>query len=222
MIIVSILAVVAAITIPHLRSPRVQANEQAAITMLERVLAAQQYAKEQRLIDSNQDGMGEFGFFQELTGMRNTRCDTDGDSIADAESAVAVDPPALAGSVFIDGHGRVLRSGYLFQMYLPDRVDDFQAERHNGISYPPVSALLSANHWACLAWPMSFGESGRRAFFVNQSGRILSCDNDRSRYAGNRLVPSPRSPLKPGGLYMTSSLAINSTGSDGNVWRSVR
>jgi hypothetical protein len=222
MIIVSIIAVVGAITIPRLRSPRLQANEQAAVTMLERVIAAQRYVRNHHLIDSNNDGIGEFGFFQELTGMRNTRVDTDGDSISDDESNVAVIPPALAGSVFIDGHGRVLRSGYLFQMFLPDRVDDFQAERHTGVPYPPVSALLSVNNWACLAWPVTCGESGQRVFFVNQTGLILECDNDVSRYTGSRTVPSPRSALKAGGLYMTSSLAINSTGQDGNVWRALR
>jgi hypothetical protein len=222
MIIVSIIAVVGAITIPRLRSPRLQANEQAAITMLERVIAAQRFVKDQSLIDSNNDGTGEYGYFQELTGMRNTRIDTNADSIADEESNVAVVPPAFAGSVFIDGHGRVLRSGYLFPMVLPDRVDEFQGERHTGASYPPVSAVLSGNNWACLAWPVSFGESGRRAFFVNQTGRILECDNDVSRYTGSRTVPSPRSALKPGGYYMTSSLAINSTGQDGNYWHTLR
>ena len=35
-----------------------------------------------------------------------------------------------------------------------------------------------ALYWCCYAWPVEHGVTGGRAFFVNQEGIVLQCDND--------------------------------------------
>jgi hypothetical protein len=88
--------------------------------------------------------------------------------------------------------GVVLRSGYCFQMYLPDvdcRGVPEAADGGQGPVWP--NGKLSEVIWCCYAWPTAYGKSGRRAFFVDQSGDVLATDNEAQRYSG--LAHAPRS-----------------------------
>ncbi len=73
---------------------------------------------------------------------------------------------------------------------------------------------------ACYAWPISYEGTGKRAFFVNQSGQILVCSNQRTHYSGTGNFPPRNAALAPGSpITMNGRLAINMIGYDGNFWR---
>ena len=59
---------------------------------------------------------------------------------------------------------------------------------------PPVSGLGvlhgNAQEWghACYAWPVTNGQTGRRAFVINQSGDLLQSDNAVQQYSGTAVT----------------------------------
>jgi len=73
---------------------------------------------------------------------------------------------------------QVQRSGYVFQMYLPDNARTPTSEGATGGftgSYP--SADNGEVLWCCYAWPVNFSQTGNRSFFVNQAGDIYQYNN---------------------------------------------
>ena len=67
--------------------------------------------------------------------------------------------------------GVVTRSGYIFQMYLPSAAAVGVPEGDTGgVGATAPDAVQSEVLWCCYAWPSSFGNSGKRTFFVNQTG----------------------------------------------------
>ncbi len=83
MIVTVGIGVIVGMAIPGLRSARITANEAAAISALKTISVAQAQVRTGGAIDSDLDGSGEYGFFQELSGVRNTRIDSTGDGLAD-------------------------------------------------------------------------------------------------------------------------------------------
>ena len=63
-----------------------------------------------------------------------------------------------------------------------------------GVSIAASNAEVA---WCAYAWPTSHGNSGNRAFFVNQIGDVLSCRNATQRYSGTTKVPSGRAASGP-------------------------
>ena len=68
MIVVAIIAIIASIAIPNLLSARLNANESAAIATLKTISSAQAQCQASGVIDANNNGAGEFGYFGELSG----------------------------------------------------------------------------------------------------------------------------------------------------------
>src|SRR5215813_5833431 len=68
LIVIAIIAVVAAMAIPKFQSARIAADETAAIGTLRAIYAAEIQVQASRSIDTNADGMPEYGYLGELTG----------------------------------------------------------------------------------------------------------------------------------------------------------
>ncbi len=52
----------------------------------------------------------------------------------------------------------------------------------------PANAAI---YWCCYAWPMDYGGSGTRAFFVDASGEVLQCANrSATPFDGNVRAPT--------------------------------
>lgn len=223
LVVMAIIAILASIAIPGLMSARINANESAAIATLKNLFSAQSQVKTSVSIDVNQNGVGEFGFFQELSGFRNVKASSGGGSVADSEGLQTVTPPVLSGAFgSVDASGRLMRAGYLFQLQLPGANGVPLREAGLAAAYPGIDAVFSENFWACFAWPTSFGTTGKRAFFVNQSGDILQTDNSLQRYSGTTTVPAFSAVLLPASsILMDATLAINRTTADGGIWKVV-
>lgn len=223
MIVVSIIAIIAAISIPSLITSRMLTNESAAIATLKNLSAAQAQCQAAGIIDGNQNGAGEYGFFGELAGGVGIR-------FAGTASTDRLSPPVLSGAFAnvstqsgLSG-GVVTRSGYLFQLYLPSATAAAVAEKGTGgVGSTAPDPMQSEVLWCCYAWPSSFGNSGKRTFFVHQAGDILNTKNLTQRYSGAIRVPDPTSAyLKDSGNAMGSTVASNTSGNDDQVWNVVQ
>jgi prepilin-type N-terminal cleavage/methylation domain-containing protein len=226
MIVVAIIAIIASIAIPNLLSARLNANESAAVATLKNISSSQAQCQASGVIDVNLNGAGEYGYFGELCGARGVRTSSGAPS-----TTTFINPPVLSGAfgqftsvTFAAGTpstgGAVLRSGYYFSMFLPTATSGFMPEAGTGGGSttnnpnPAQSEVL----WACYAWPVSRGNSGKRCFFVNQSGDVLASANvvAAAQYSGTTRGPHPNAAFI--GATMASTLATNATATIGDRW----
>lgn len=94
---------------------RINANEAAAIATLKNISSAQAQLQASGIIDANRNSEGEYGFFAELSGAAPLRKDSAG-GVTDR----VISPPVLSNAFAAVEASRVVRSGYAFQMFLPD------------------------------------------------------------------------------------------------------
>lgn len=216
MIVVSIIAIIASIAIPNLLSARLTANEAAAISTLKSISSAQVQCQASAAIDVNTNGAGEYGYFAELCGAVGVR-DASG-----SPSSERVTPPVLSGAFGNVNASRVMRSGYVFQIYLPNAAGTAVPEAATGgVGSPAPDPGMSEVLWCCYAWPGSRGGSGKRAFFINQNGDVIATNNN----AGTQLYNGSTNPPLPTAAFangtsgaLSSSVAVNQSGIDGGIW----
>jgi prepilin-type N-terminal cleavage/methylation domain-containing protein len=212
MIVVAIIAIIASIAIPNLLSARLNANESAAIATLKNISSAQSQCQASSVIDVNNNGSGEYGFFGELSGRTVVRNGTQ-----------TISPPVLSTAFGNVQTSRVVRSGYTFQMYLPlvtgagVSEDATGGDPDNGQAVDPSSAETM---WCAYAWPVVQGNSGKRTFFVNQGGDVLATNhNGGTPYNGTTTPPLFNAAFSAAGsAFMNVAVAANTAGQDGNVW----
>ncbi|MEC8252964.1 MAG: DUF2950 family protein [Planctomycetota bacterium] len=231
MIVVAIIAIIASIAIPNLLSARLNANESAAIATLKNISSAQSQCQASGVIDTNANGQGEYGYFGELSGRVGVRND------AGAASTNLITPSVLSaafGNIANDTTTTtVSRSGYNFQMFLPDANAAGVAEGGSGgVGSTAPDASQSEVLWCCYAWPNARGNSGNRTFFVNQSGDVLATNANATgvQYTGNGTtgtVPTFDAAFfdsdADGNDELSDSTAPANTttpglGNDGNTW----
>ena len=195
-------------------NPAMIANESAAIATLKNISSAQAQCQACAVIDTNANGAGEYGFFGELSGALALRKDDKG-----GVGEKKIQPPVLSAAFQKVANGRVVRSGYVFQMFLPDSKGNATAEAATGGSASiAIDSGGAEVMWCCYAWPAS-PKSGLRAFFVNQAGDVIACDNDGDRYCGNDKPPAPTAAYAAGTAgTMQSDVAANMAGIDGQRW----
>jgi prepilin-type N-terminal cleavage/methylation domain-containing protein len=209
MIVIAIIAIIAAIAIPNLLSARLSSNETAAIGTLRNVISGQSQFQTTARADENNNGIGEYGTFGEMSGGVGVR------------GAALLNPTVLSTAFrTVNANGEVARSGYLFAMYLPDVAGDGVPEAAGGGADPTIDADLAETTWCCYAWPANFGSTGNRTFFVNQGGDIIATEDDV--YSASGSGPASNSAFAPGGgATITGNVATGMTGRDGNFWRQV-
>ncbi len=224
MIVVAIIAIIAAMAIPKLLSARLAANEAAAIATLRTISTAQAAFRSTSAIDTDGDGAGEHAYLAELAGQAPMRVCTAGAPAAGGANdflTPTILPPALG----LVQSGLVARSGYYFQMWLPDATYVGIPEQANGgcTSAPFPDPNCSEVAWACYAWPMEAGGTGNRAFFINQEGDLLGCTNRQTpQYsgdpAGGGAAPNYDEALMTAGDMSSHYRASMVGGNNGSVW----
>jgi len=229
MIVVAIIAIIASIAIPKLMSARLAANEAAAIATLRSVSSAQAQVQSSGAIDTDADGAGEYGYFAELAGAVPMRISDNAvpPAVPAGQGGTAADilSPAILPSAFgnVSG-GLVSRSGYYFQMWMPDSTFQGVAEdaagggaANAGGTATDINANNSEIMWCCYAWPMDVGATGNRAFFVNQEGDLLQCQN---RQAAPFTGPAAGPAFQDAYLLtdMSSGLRVGVAGPTGSIW----
>ena len=197
-----------------LLSVRAMANESAAIATLKNIRSAQSQCQASGVIDADGDGKGEYGFFGELSGKQPVRKDENG-----GVGTATITPPVLSTAFGKVLGRRVERSGYVFQMFLPAADGSAVGEASNGgadgIAVDPQRA---EELWCAYAWPVD-ETSGRRCFFVNQSGDVLATDNEAQGYFGRDKGPKPNAAFAQGSSgKLDAKRAADEVGGDGARW----
>ncbi len=230
MIVVAIIAIIASIAIPKLMSARLSANESAAISTLRSISSAQAQLQSSSAIDSDADGGGEYGYFGELSGVDPLRINAAGVPALGVVATDELDPSVLSASFGDVAGSVVVRSGYVFQMWLPDAAGDGVAELATGgadgaaLPDPDNGEIL----WACYAWPLEANTSGNRVFFINQEGDLLQMNNrvatPYSGAAGGPAFDAAFTAPAVGQAAMGAPLAVGpgNVANDGNLWTAVQ
>jgi len=219
---------------PQQSPPGLAENEAAALATLRQIAAAEARVKADGTIDTNCDGVGEYGYLAELAGTVPKRvCKYDYDGGKPAAGSTWTDiivRPLLRASL---GHTRfssVIDSGYRFMVWLPDsttngEVGAFREDFLGGKQAAPFpDPRNGAGLWCCYAWPLEAGVTGTRAFFVNQEGIVLQCDNKSSiPFSGQYRYPDFGEALQRT-RDMSSALRIGppAGGAHNTVWTLVQ
>jgi len=227
MIVVAIIAIIASIAIPNLLSARLNANESSAIATLKNISSAQAQCQASGVIDENANGAGEYGCFAELAGVADVRVPTT------SSATIRITPPVLStafGNIITTGTLQtVVRSGYVFSMYLPDATatgvnEIAQSTPGTGGGITGVDPTASEVMWCCYAWPSAYGNSGKRTFFINQGGDVLGTTAAVLQYNGATTLPAWNAAFDAAATApspvgrMDTPIAANKLGEDGNTW----
>ena len=226
MIVIAIIAIIAAIAIPNLLAAKLSANETAAIATLRNLASCQAQVQTSGKIDCDNDGIGEYGTFLEMTGTVAVRKGFTAGNPSTSNFAVQgtpVNPPILSPALAnIDANGFVTKSGYAFMIFLPDASNPAVWSNETG---PAASVALTADlgvdltetTWCAYAQPVAVGNSGNRRFFVYQSGDVMQSANDTTKYQGVQTPIAGNSAYRGAGI--TSQVAVGTKGNDGDVWK---
>jgi prepilin-type N-terminal cleavage/methylation domain-containing protein len=224
MIVVAIIAIIASIAIPKLMSARLAANEAAAIATLRSISSAEAQIQSSGSIDTDADGAGEYGYFGELSGANPMRVSAAGLPAAGAAADILV-PSILPSAFGVVQNSFVSRSGYYFQIWLPNNV-------FVGIAEDPAGGKAGAPFpdsnngeiiWACYAWPVGYNQTGNRAFFVNQEGDLLQCNNRQAAGPMTSTTTPPAFNEAYIGADMSTGIRVGVAGGAlGTIWTPVQ
>lgn len=180
-IIIVLILILAAIAIPGLLRARISANEGSAAAVLRSTAAAQCNFEKSCSVDQDNDGTGEHGVFNEMTGATNRRGSVDG-----KRELPALTVSDLSMALITTRAGHAAKSGYFFKMWLPGAGSPVT-------DHDPAQGALSCldykvleqddaiqqqeNRWICYAWPAIYRSSGVRAFVCDQSAEVYASAN---------------------------------------------
>ena len=178
MIVVAIIAIIASVALPRMAAARLSANEAAAISTMRGLMSAQAQFQSAAAVDTDGDGAGEYGSFAELAGLVPCRVSAGGVAAAGAVGVDELNPAILSAPFGIVTNSVTTRSGYVFQMFLPDAARAPMIEEANGGFAATFPDSNNGEYmWCAYAWPIQAGQTGNRAFFVNQSTEVIQTLN---------------------------------------------
>jgi type IV pilus assembly protein PilA len=233
LIVMAILAIIAAITIPNLLASKQSTNETAAIATLRHIVSSQAMASVSAKIDADNDGKGEYGTFLEMSGAVGVRKGFAAGSPPSADFSVkgiAIEPPVLSSAFAqVDAQGFTTKAGYAFMIFLPDSAPtaSFVHETNAGGmgaglagGTGRVGVDASETAWCAYARPMLLGGTGSRQFFTYQKGDILQSSNEVARGQGVASPPAANAAFLGAGI--TAPVAVGTKGNDGDVWKAAQ
>ncbi len=201
------LLTMAAIAVPNLQQARVETNESAAVSTLRAIHTAQQTFRSNALRDEDGDGDGEYGFLGELLGQPR-----------EGEKRARSATPLVSGGFQRQGRDYT-RGGYRFRVYLPAEDGSPVGEHEKTARLQRVDGDLSETVMVALAWPVSRGMSGHRAFYLDAEGRLFACLD--GPYAGDNAPPADIMSSQEKNLASRPLRDIEPT-RDGSRWVRVR
>lgn len=204
--------IAAAVLIPTMMRSPAMANESSAMATLKSIHIGQEQFKASNSVDLDVNGVGEYGFPQELAGM--SPCRTPG----------GLEGPSYAASPFIpaifgmcDEQGRSARSGYFIQVFLPGKEKALSGA--GGV--PAGDAELAPaqeQRWCAYAWPQQWGRSGHRTFFINQDGMLYATHTPAYSGENGPAASAAFAAQGPNADNLDGPLDDTQPGTDGNWW----
>ncbi len=213
-------SIMASVAIPKLLGARLSANESAAISTMRSIGMAQAQIQSSLALDSDADGIGEYGTMGELSGTRPLR---------DIEEHL--DPSVLSkslGQLIPDGCGGSVtnRSGYYIQVFVPGRGGVMVSDEP-GVSTTTLARIDSdgsESRWCAYAWPTDPGKTGNRTFFVDQNGSVYASTPNSNGAYGGLCNSGGNQPAHDAAYSLGSDSHMPSYGqasSDGNIWQMI-
>lgn len=199
--------VIAAIAIPGLLRARTSANENAAVGCLKSLCTSQYEFQNKKRVDQDRDGIGEFGFIQELAGISKVRSKNITDSL------IAHEELATSASA---NNGIATYKGYCFACYLPSSKEYLRESAPiTKMTLTKTAIDMQEKDFLIYAWPENYGSTGIKTFVINNNGQVFVSGNSKTCYSGKSKIPDFNAALiknknvwelKPG------------VGSDGETW----
>lgn len=207
-IVSAIIATLAAMAWPNLVASKERANEIAAVSVLRTLVTVQTQFALTNKVDRNENGEGEYGGFLELSGG------------APGRMAQAARPGMLSPAFqTLNGVQEVVRSGFLFRLYLPAADGTGVHEAADG-TFAGIDDTRAEQAWCAYAWPLRHHQTGSRAFCINQAGVCVATDH--AAYSGSGASPEETTSgaafESPGIL---GALARGRVGQDGRTWNEI-
>jgi hypothetical protein len=171
------------------------ANASAAVATLQRLVDAQRSWRAAGVIDRDEDGLGECGFFDEL---------------AAGDAARGLGPLLSSAFAKVDA-GVLQRSGYAFRVLLRGAEGSWHAQRSAAIDPDAAERGFRAQ-----AWPLE-PSVVPVVFAVDEAGVLWRWNDASGRHRG--LASPPPLDL---GLALIAPEAERSLDRDGRVWERVR
>jgi hypothetical protein len=215
LLVVNLAAVLAATTGSAPPSPQA-VNEKKAVAVLRDFFRKQSVFKQARHMDEDQDGRGEYASIGELSGLINLVRNGVG-------VAAPLNPPLLPIAFqTISLYGDVTLAGYQYGVYLPNANIPPGGLRDvaGGGPSPNVDPNHCEKFWCAYAWPVVAGQTGTRAFFVNQNGVVYQTPMNVVAYSGSTMSPSYFAAFLFAGMDAPVAPAPW-PGCDGNTWSRV-
>lgn len=224
-IVVSIIAIIAAMAIPKLISAKLTANESNAVGTLRAIATAQAQCVASGSIDTDRDGASEYAYFGELCGKIPARIAGAGGPAAGIVGQDELAPSSLVSSMGAVAGSVVVRTGYCFQIWLPaatigGAIAGIAEDVTGGKTAGPFPDSDNGEAiWCAYAWPLKAAGTGNTAFFINQTGQLLQTANHGpTAYSGPAVGPRCDAAFSAPN-DMGSLIAINGLiASDGNAW----
>ena len=211
LLVIAIVAVLVAIAVPNLFASREAAGQTAVVATLRNLVVAQAQLQQSGAADEDRDGTGEYGGFVELSGK------------AAGRMRGPLAPPVISAAFrALNANAEVQRSGYLFKAYLPGAGGAAVGEDPvlGFVEGAGLDPNLSETAWCCYAWPVSYGTTHGRTFFVNQGGDVLACEVPAYSGSGNG-PPADRAFETAGSITGLADVGGPGQNPDGEVWRQV-
>jgi hypothetical protein len=220
LIVLGLVGLLLALALPNFHAARIHNDEAAAVATLREIARAQEIFRRAALVDQDGDGHGEFALLGDLAGKSTSR-----------GRSVAIDTPLPQLSLLLNAEGEADLCGYRIRLLMAGPKGS--GVRENDAGQPgKLDPKLAGDYWCAYAWPLRRdgfipAATGRRTFFINQSGEVLAADGD---YHGLPLVEGGPTPdPKPGAAFtgpgplesITGAPALGTVGRDGLLWRVV-
>lgn len=216
------MAIVAA---PGLIRSRLAANEAATTGSLGTIATQQAIFKQQREVDQDNDGIGEYGYLCELCGEITPR---------NEKAKKPVSPSYLSQSFGAGGStftGIAEKSGYYYRLYLIGKggqvTDDTTCDGSESRPSTPLDPKADQaaideqeKHFVVYAWPVEVNVTGQRCFVVNEIGETYGTKMNNVTYSGPN-GPAWNAAFKAKGEPYTISgqdAAGIPDSVDGNLW----
>jgi prepilin-type N-terminal cleavage/methylation domain-containing protein len=198
MIVVAIIAIIAAVAIPGLLRSRIGSNEASAQGSLKSIVTGQEQFKSANCVDQNSNGVGEYGYLEELGGLVQCR-----DPLNAQTGSQFTSSPYIARILgTVDANGNSAKAGYHCTVWLP-APGGLGAVNICAAAPAPVDVPTAESGYIAYAWPQSTGRSGVRVFAIDPSGQPYSWANNLNpaTYSGTAGGPGWDAALNQPGTW---------------------
>lgn len=182
-----------------------------AVSTLRTLYWGQNLFRQQALVDQNGNGVGEFGFFGEMTGVAPLRGSQE-------RSPAGILRPRFFKLAEGALAGIAINGPYCYVIYLPGEGGPLIEDAQGKVGENGASAELQESHWIAYAWPLEVGATSDKVYFINQFEEIFESDNlaAAQKYTGPNHMPAwDAAPLKAG---LTGKIE-EGLGGDGGTWK---